>query len=212
MVNAAPLVRRVLVILLACALACVTGRAQQSRQRVINQVPLESGLQSPVEVVSVRVRGEAVEPGRPFAAGDDWLAGFVLRVKNVSERPISAVDVALRFPTPAGHKSRHVSLLGLLKYGCRPGYGCHPDAAGSTGEIMPGETRDVEFSEAAHKRLEASLAQLGVPTPVEAAEYEIDSVFFDADTLWSRGNVLKRDPAEPNKYKWSERYAPPKKP
>ena len=212
MVNVTTHVRQASVILLAVALACATGRAQQPRQRVISQVPLEAGLQSPVEVISVRVGGGDVEPGRPFPAGDDWLAGFALRVKNVSDRSISVVDVSLRFPTPAGHKSKHVSLLGLFTYGCRPGYGCHPDASGSTGEIMPGETRDMVLTEAAYKRLEAGLAQLGVPMPVRAAEYEIASVFFDADTLWSRGNILKRDIAEPNKYKWSERYTAPKKP
>lgn len=212
MVSVTTLIRRASVILLVGVLACVTGLARQSGQRVINQASVEPGLQSPVEVISVSVRGGAVEPGRPFPAGDDWLAGFTLRVKNVSDRPVSVVDVRLRFPTPAGHKRKHVSLLGLLTYGCRAGYGCHPDASGSAGAIMPGETRDMVLTDEAHKRLGANLAQLGVPTPVEAAEYEIDSVFFDADTLWSRGNVLKRDPAEPNKYKWSERYALPKKP
>ena len=70
----------------------------------------------------------------------------------------------------------------------------------------------MELTEAGCRSLLSSLAQLGAPTPVEAVEYDFDPVYFDADTLWSGGNILKRDPTEPNRYKSAGRYELPKKP
>jgi hypothetical protein len=198
--------------LLILALTCVSGLAQESRQRVIRQARTEPGRQSPLKVVSVTVKGEAVEPGRHFAAGDDWLLGLTFRVKNVSDKPISFVDVSLQFPTPAGHKNKFVHMVGPLRYGCWLGTPCYADAGGSHSEIMPGETRDVRLSEERYRSLMNALARSGASTPVEAAEYDIDSVSFDEDTRWSRGYLFKRDPLDGNSYKMADKYEPPKKP
>jgi len=59
--------------ILLVTLACAAVPARQSGQRVVSQAPAEAGRQSPVEVVAVKVKGEPVLPGRPFAADDDWL-------------------------------------------------------------------------------------------------------------------------------------------
>ena len=198
--------------ILLCALTCVAGHARQSGTRVVGQSPVEAGRQSPVEVISVSVKGKAVEPGHPFAAGDDWLAGLTFRVRNVSDRPVSFVDISLRVPAADRHKKGSVSLVGSVRYGCWPGFPCYPDAAGSSGEIMPGETRDVELTEARASGLLAAFARLGAAMPVESLEYDIDSAFFDADTQWSRGLLFRRDPSEPGTYKMAGKYVLPKKP
>src|SRR5687767_9518115 len=178
--------------ILLCALACAEGQARQTGRRVIRQAAVEAGRQSPVEVVSVSVGGRAVEPGRPFAAGDDWLLGLTFTVKNVSDRPVSFVDISLRLPTAAGNKHSSTSFVGPVRYGCWPGFPCYTDAAGSSAEILPGETRDVAVR-IVPKGFAALLARLGAATPVESAEYDIDAVFFDADTRWSRGLLFRRD-------------------
>ena len=89
-------------------LTCLAGQAQELGQRVISQAPVEAGRRSPVEVVSVKIKGGEIEPGRPFLAGDDWLLGLTLRVRSVSGRPISLVDVSLRFPAAADRGSKSV--------------------------------------------------------------------------------------------------------
>ena len=58
----------------------------------------------------------------------------------------------------------------------------------------------------------AALHNLGVSMPVETAEFEVDAVFFDVDTRWSRGFLFRRDPSEPNTYKMTGKYNLPKKP
>ena len=200
-------------LLLVGSLACVAGLAQQPGQRVVSQYPLEPGMQSPLEVDSIRVKGEAVESGRPFAGGDDWLAGLTIRVKNVSGKPISFVDVRLHFPTPAGDNRKSVGILGMLRFGCWQGGGrIPPYAVGSCKEIMPGQTQDIELTEETYKRLGGTLAEFNLQTPVESVQFEIDGVVFDPDTRWSRGLLFERDAVEPNKFRTVGRYLLPDKP
>ena len=198
-------------ILVGALVCCAPVYARQSGQRVISQTPVEPGRQSPVEVVSVRVKGEAVEPGRRFTAGDDWLLGLTFRVKNVSDEPLIFVGLSLRFPT-AADKSKSVQLSGPLGYGCWPGFPCRPDANGSYKEILPGEVQEIELMAARYEGLSGALAKVGAALPVESAEYDIDNVFFDADTMWSRGLLFKRDPAKPDEFKMMGKYELSKRP
>jgi hypothetical protein len=203
---------RVAAALLVCALTCLQARAQESRLRVVRPAPVEAGRQSPVEVVSVRVKGAAVEAGRHFPAGDDWLRGLTLKLKNVSDRPVSYVDISLHFPTVAGRENKMLQVTGPVAYGCFPGFPCRTDVSGSHAEILPGETREVELSEARYQGLIAALARTGAATPVESLEYGIDSVLFDPDTKWSRGFLFRRDPSDPSTYRMSDKYVLPKRP
>jgi hypothetical protein len=196
--------------ILLVAVTCAAASARQSSQRVIGQALVETSRQSPVVVVAVKVKGEPVVPGRPFAAGDDWLLGLTFRLKNVSDRPISYVEIGLRFPAAAGHKAESVHIVGPVAYGCYPGYPCRPDVSGSSKEILPGETRDVGLR--GPESLMAALSQVGALLPVQSAEYDIDSVLFDADTRWSRGLLFRRDPSEPNTFRMAGKYVLPEKP
>ena len=197
------------------ALACAAVTARQSGQRVVSQAPAEAGRQSPVEIVAVKVKGETILPGRPFAADDDWLLGLTFRLKNVSDRPISYVEISLLFPAAAragAEPGRKVGpMVGPVAYGCYPGFPCRPDITGSSNEILPGETRDVGLRGTSESFM-AVLAHVGASLPVQSAEYDVDSVLFDADTRWSRGLIFKRDPSEPKTFRMAGKYESPKKP
>lgn len=206
------LIRLVSALLLVSTLAHLPGRAQDLRGRVISRAPVEAGRQSPVQIVSVMYKGEPVEPGRQFLADDDWLTGLTFRVKNVSDRPVSYVAISLRVTTIPGHKNRFSEFVGPYSYGCTPIAPCRPDATGAHKEIMPGETQDVAVLEGTYKNFTAALARTGASTPVVAAEYDIDWVFFDADTTWRRGYLFRRDPLKPNEYRMGDKYELPKQP
>lgn len=212
-INFPLLIRPVSMLLLVGTLTHLPGRAQELRGRVISPAPVEAGRQSPVQVVSVSFKGEAVEPGRQFLAEDDWLRALTFRVKNVSDRPISYVAISLRVPAAPGRKNKFMGpFVGPYRYGCPPGFPCLPEAARSQKEIMPGETQDVAVAEGTYTNLTAGLARDGASTPIMEAEYDIDSVFFDADTKWSLGFLFRRDPLEPNIYRMGDRYELPKQP
>jgi hypothetical protein len=211
-INVLTLSRLALALLLVVTLTCLSGQAQESRLRVISQAPVEASRQSPIQIVSVKFKGEAIEPGRRFLADDDWLTGLTFKVKNVSDRPISYVAISLRVPTAAGRENKFSEFVGPYRYGCPPGFSCLPEATRFQKEIMPGETQDVVVAERTYKNLTAALAQSGASIPIVAAEYDIDSVVFDADTRWSRGFLFRRDPSEPNTYRMVDKYELPKWP
>ena len=194
------------VALVCCAPVC----ARQSGQRVIGPAPVEPGRRSPVEVVSVRVKGEDVAPGRPFAADDDWLRGLTITVKNVSDKPLIFVGLSLRLPN-AADKSKSAQMTGPLSYGCWPGFPCRADAKGSYGEIMPGAVQEVELMAANYESFMAALVKVSAALPVESVEYDVDTVFIDADTMWSRGFLFKRDAVKPDEFRMAEKYEAPKR-
>jgi hypothetical protein len=103
-------------------------------------------------------------------------------------------------------------MTGPLGYGCWPGFPCRPDTNGSYKEIMPSEVQEVELMAARYESFMAALAKVGAVLPVELAEYDIDTVFIDADTMWSRGLLFKRDTVKPDEFKMIGKYELPKRP
>ena len=51
-----------------------------------------------VELIGVSVGGKIVTPGVPFAAGEDWLKTLTVKLKNVSDKPISSVRMSFSRP------------------------------------------------------------------------------------------------------------------
>ncbi|MFQ5739026.1 MAG: hypothetical protein ACE5JX_08415 [Acidobacteriota bacterium] len=48
---------------------------------------------SPVRITAMRVGDESIEASKPFAAEVDWLSRLTWMVKNVSEEPISYIEI-----------------------------------------------------------------------------------------------------------------------
>jgi hypothetical protein len=207
MFSLAGLARCATFVILAGALAFAAAPAPQTGRAVLSRLPVEPDKRPPVEVVALKVAGAAVEPGRPFPAGDGWPSGLTFTLKNVSDRPVSFVELAVRFPARDGRGNRHVTLG--LRYGCWPGSRCYPDAAGDHGEIAPGGTKEIGLGEKVYLQWAGVLRDMGAAEPFAAAEFGVDSVFFGADERWSRGLLFRRDPAEPGTYRMVGPYRPP---
>jgi hypothetical protein len=95
-----------------------------------------------IAVTGIEVAGRAVTPGQPFAAGDDWLRGLTLRVKNVSPKPITYMQFSLSFPEARYHSG---GVGHTLRYGSNAaaGGGNVPSAA----LLSPGEEAEVVFTD-----------------------------------------------------------------
>lgn len=87
-----------------------------------------------ISVTEIKVNGQSVALGQPFAAEADWLRTLTVRVRNESEKPIVAVGVSFSFP----EASYHGGGLGFrLAYGeRRPG---RETGAPATKPLLPGE-------------------------------------------------------------------------
>src|SRR4051812_3109016 len=58
-----------------------------------------------LEIVSVKVNGETITIGKPFAASDDWLGKTVFRIKNSSKKSI--IGVRVEFALPETNSDKH---------------------------------------------------------------------------------------------------------
>jgi hypothetical protein len=72
----------------------------QSAQRSIGKLPTERN--QPISIRGVKVHGTAVRPNKEFVAGDDWLTGLTVEMKNRSPKAVLFAAIQLQFPRAAG--------------------------------------------------------------------------------------------------------------
>jgi hypothetical protein len=178
--------------------------AKSGSDRVLK--PMAVG-DSPVDIVGIKVKSTVVEPSHKFIAEDDWLNGLTFTIRNVSDKPISYLDIELYFPAPSG--SQVDGALHQLRYGWEPIHPNNSDAGNKTKSIMPGDTLDLTLSETEVQGVVSILlSHAGISTNVESVTYCIGKVFFegDEDTMWSRGRLLRRDTNDPMRFNVREKY------
>jgi hypothetical protein len=103
-VNKRACVWRLLMIALIC-LALPSILYGQSAERVVqlSQYRAKSASEfEAVELVDIKVGELPVTMGRSFVAVDDWLSQLVLRVRNISGKPIISMRMAISFPEVTG--------------------------------------------------------------------------------------------------------------
>ena len=113
-------------------------------ERVVEVDPRKSALKDEpgvLAVTEIRVNGQTVAPGQPFAASAGWMRTLTLRVKNLSAKPITFVQINLSLP----EASYHAGGLGfVLHYREARLDGQNPPGAKP---LPPGEEADLSFRE-----------------------------------------------------------------
>ena len=84
------------------------------------------------EIVDFMVDGKSIFINEPFAAGEDWLKGFTVRVRNASDQRLDSVQITLVLPQTKPD-SPHV----VFCYGCA--------AAQREKGINPGEVVELKM-------------------------------------------------------------------
>lgn len=198
-------------LILAAASLSAFAQGEVLKDREVRPAFDFSLIQMPVEIVSIKLKGKAIEPGEKIQADDDWLRGLSFTLKNVSDKPISYVEIGLRFPHAADPRDFTTY---LLKYGQEdsPRRNAGPQIA-SVRPIQPGETIAIALSVDKYPFFQHMMSSTGVSSSVEEAAYFIDRIFFsdEPDLMWRGGKLLRRDPSDINKFNVIERYTLPAK-
>ena len=168
-------------------------------------------IQSPVEILSIKLNGEEVEPGKKIKAGDDWLRGVAFKLKNVSDKPIAYVALTLQFyyPEAATRPERVVGYF--LSYGLDITSSRHPLPENAPRAIRPGETMDLVLSNEKYLAMLDILSRAGVTANVATARYYVHSAAFEhePDVVWQQGKLMRRDPDDHNKFNVVGQYSFP---
>jgi hypothetical protein len=188
-----PLIVSLIVILLigtVMFLPILTGLAQQEQERLIDK---ETWRNEPIKILKLKTRGKAIELGKKFSEGDDWLRGLTASVENISDKLVSRIELHLSFPRPKGTDSEETpEYLVSMIYGKEPS----PDADNQK-QVLPGESVDVKLLEANLPFIKTDLKNLGYPEKITHAQIMVNSVTFSDGTMWAGGIILYPDPDNP---------------
>jgi hypothetical protein len=189
-------------LLLAAASGAI--RAQEMRNRELRPAFDFTMIQTPVEIVSIKLNGKDVQPGEKIKGNDDWLKGLSFTLKNVSDKPIAYIDVGLQFPQPRGF------VVYSLNYGVDFSRG-EARTESSPPAIQPGESLDLVLTNERYQVFLNILDQGGASSSFETAPYFIEKVCFanEPDVIWQGGFLKRRDPNQVAKFDIIGRYVLP---
>lgn len=144
----------------------------------------------PIEMVSIKVKGNPINFDEPLGSDKDWLQGLMIRVKNISEKPISYISIELwSYPPESGHIPRVTSFFrGSLPLP-RNGVLEPPKTI-----VSPGEFIDITFTDEMYNIYKEYLQ-------VSNLKVSVGKIFFMDDTLWMDGVIFTRDPDKPTRWK-----------
>ena len=195
-----------------CAKRSAVGNSYQGKERAIE---IKTFKDQPAEISEVKVKGGRVTPKQKFSGDTDWINGMVVRIKNISNRPIVYVTVSVsshyekdgvRRRTEDGRD--YVAVVEMV-YGMRPHLPDEPPQTISPVPLMPGQTTDLVFS--AIQRDEMNWLLRDFSTDIPEVTLWIDHVawYGDDHNMWVEGRVLHQNPENPRRWEPVRELEPP---
>ena len=166
-----------------------------------------STYQSPVEIVSIKLNGKDIAPGEKVQGDENWLKGIAFTLKNISDQPISYVNVGFQFPLPNGFV-----FVGVLNYGLDTSHGeigRNPLPA----PIQPGQTQELVLTKQRWDSFLYVLAQANAPRNFDTAPFYVERVCFEGqpDVIWQLGYLKRRHAVQIGRFDPIQKYFLPVK-
>lgn len=136
-----------------------------------------------LEIVGMTVNGSNVVPGQPFAAEGEWLKTFVVKVKNVSKKPISSVR--LHFALPDARYPKESAGFTTAGFSMEYGKGLSTGIEyGNRKPIAPGDEIELSRNEAHYIRDRDFIAKRTGVTDFYSVVIGNTTVQFEDGTVW----------------------------
>ena len=182
-------------------------KAQELRDRQITWAYDYSTIQMPVEIVSIKLNGKDIAPGEKIQGDENWLKGIAFTLKNVSDQPISFVNVAFKFPQPNGF-----AVVIVLTHGLNTALG-EIKREPSPPVIKPGQTQELVLTKERWDSFLYVLAQTKVPRNFDTAPFYVDTVCFEGqpDVIWQYGYLRRRHAVDRSRFDTIQKYFLPVK-
>ncbi len=173
----------------------ITGFTQSAIDKNKKEIKKISFDNEPIEIVRLESDGKPIKLNERFTQKDDWLKDFTVKFKNISDKPIVYLSIAVDFPETesTGH-----SMVHFLKYGVNP-------LAQKTGDdkpesLAPGAEAEVKLSAEKYAQLKNFLSQRHLLADLTRADFRIMTVHFSDRTHWTAGTIYRPDPDRPGKF------------
>jgi len=172
---------------------CLSSSAIVFAQIQERTIKLVKWRNEPLEITKLKVSGTEVSFNQPFnAEGDDWFRDLTVTVKNISSQTIHFVEIGLTFySSEAGNIPSRDHLL----YGC---FGKAVIPKCDQPPLKPNETATLALAD--YESTRKFLNETGKPSVINKFELTIGEVIFADSRMWMGGQILKRDPNDPNRW------------
>jgi hypothetical protein len=197
---------KVAVILTIVTAASFSTNAQELKDRQLQWAHDYSTIQMPIEIVSMTLNGKEVRPGEKIKGDKNWVKGLTFKIKNISDQPISYLNVHFEFPMPNGFVSAAV-----LHYGAHSSH--NPMTGPPPPSIKPGETKELVLKKENYDSLLYVLEQAKVSSDFDTAPFYIERVCFEnqPDIIWQGGWLKRRNAVEHYRFDRIQKYFLPVK-
>lgn len=172
-----------------------TATFAQQKDRTLNQIKRTN---EPLEILKLKVKGKNANFKEKFAGDDDWFRGLTVNVKNISSKTIIFIDLGIIFPKTEEVAQDAQASDHLL-------YGHYPPLPGEKGTphpdeppLNPGDTATLVLSD--YEGTREFLNQIGKPQSIKEIQISIDEVVFADEIKWHAGQLMRRDPNDPNSW------------
>lgn len=197
------LVCAVLLFLTFCFFASTRPSSSQNADKLIKKEEFDK---PPVKIALVKSKIGELATDKKISAGDDWLKGLTIRVRNDSDKPVNCVVMDIQFRRPED-QSGELDLLDRIQYGRDP-FGPSGQEFLPEGElIFPKQTRDIPLTDEDYDAFRKMLDDLKYPAAIKEVILRVRRVCFSDGTAWDSGNIFRRDPNNPGK--WIRDGGPP---
>lgn len=167
----------------------------QSEVRLVHE---QRWRNQPVEVKRINVKGQRVEFQRGFSGVEDWLEGFAVEITNTSHQAIHYIDASLVFPRDERGLPRYPA-NDVLRYGTFP-KASEPVLGSQQNEavLAPGQSTVLTLKD--YPRMLRLLEYAGHPKNVPSVTLRMGRVLFADGTMFSSGEILRRDANNPKNW------------
>ena len=168
----------------------------QTNDRNQKKIIRQTFKNEPIEFVEPKSNGEKFKFNEKFTQETEWLKDFNLDFKNISNKPIICVSIAITFPETA---SNGLPMTHFINYGVPPAL--EKNNVNEPKLLAPNETAQVGLSAEAYNHLTKFLATRNhTLTNLTEAHLTIMLVYFEDGTKWSGGDLYQPNSNRPRRY------------
>lgn len=136
-----------------------------------------------LKIIEIKLGDEAITLGQPFSASGEWLKNLTIKVRNISERPISSIRIQFNLPEA---KYQESTMGFSLEYGKALSTGIN---YGEQKPLMPNEELVLFRNEAHYNRDRDGIARRAGTTDFSKVLIGMTMVKFEDGTVWSSAKL-----------------------
>ena len=165
--------------------------AQQGQRKSVAEA---FGTNPQLKISKLRIGSEPREFGEEFDEADDWTRRLSFEIDSLAAKPITFVQINLKFPDTLS--TGNIMVYPIL-LGNRPG--ASQVVSDNPLYFKPGDKMKIDVAKD-YNQLEKFIRVRHSMKDIRKVELEIGFIGFEDGTAWAAGDFLQPDPNNPRRY------------